>query len=53
MLLVFFYVQLCQNLVNEVPKARYILADFAAYHLNSLNGKINGSRREKICMGPP
>ena len=27
---------------------RPILADFAAYHLNNLNGKINGSRRENI-----
>ena len=27
---------------------RPILADFAAYHLNNFNGKINGSRRENI-----
>lgn len=27
---------------------RPILADFAVYHLNNLNGKINGSRRENI-----
>ena len=27
---------------------RPILADFAAYHLNNLNGKINGSRRENV-----
>ena len=27
---------------------RPILADFAAYHLNNLNGKINGSGRENI-----
>lgn len=28
--------------------ARSILADIDAYHLNSLNGKINGSKRENM-----
>ena len=28
--------------------ARSILADIDTYHLNSLNGKINGSKRENI-----
>ena len=27
---------------------RSILADFAAYHLNSLNGKLNGSMKENM-----
>ena len=44
-------VRIGQNLLNELPKMqskRSILADFANYHLNSLNGKLNGSRKNNI-----
>ena len=34
--------------LNEVPLERSILVDFAAYHLNSLNGKLNESREENM-----
>ena len=30
---------------------RSILPNFANYYLNSLNGKLNGSRKNSICMG--
>ena len=33
-----------QNLLNEVPVKRFILAAFAIYDLNNLNGRLIGSR---------
>lgn len=32
----------------EVPLERSILADFAAYHLNSYKGKLNGFMKENM-----
>ena len=32
----------------EVPLERSILADLAAYHLNSYNGKLNGFMKENM-----
>ena len=37
-----------QNLQNEVPVKRSIHAEFSNYHLNSLNGKLNGSRQDNM-----
>ena len=34
--------------LNEVPLERSILVDFAAFHLDSLNGKLNGTREENM-----
>ena len=42
-------VRIGQNLINEVPVERSILADFANYHLNnSFNEKLNWSRKNNI-----
>ena len=43
-------VRIVQNLLNEVPVQRSILADFGNYHLilNSLNGKLTGSRKDNL-----
>ena len=47
MLLVFvcITVRISQNLLNDVPVERPILADFANYHLNSLNGELKENLR--------
>ena len=34
--------------LNEVPLERSILVDFAAFHPDSLNGKLNGTREENM-----
>lgn len=33
---------------NEVPVERSLYAEFTNYHLNSLNGKLNGSRPDNM-----
>ena len=43
-------VSIGQNLLNEVPVERSILANFANQHFNSLNGNLNGPGRI-ICKG--
>ena len=35
-----------QNLINEVPTERSILADFAFFYRKSLNEKLNGAMKE-------
>ena len=50
----YYFVNVSRQLgarLNEVPLdmlERSILADFVAYHRNSLNGKLNGSREENM-----
>ena len=34
--------------LNEVQLESSILTDFAYYHLNSFNGKLNGSRKNNV-----
>ena len=41
-------VQDWSKLANEVQVESSILTNFANYHLNSLNGKLNGSRKNKM-----
>ena len=50
MLLVFLSVtvRIDKNLLNKVPVESSILADFPNYHLKSVNGKFNGSRKNNI-----
>ena len=41
-------VQDWSKLANEVQVESSILTNFANYHLNSLNGKLNGSRKNNM-----
>ena len=41
-------VRIGQNLLNEVPVERSILADFAFFYRKSLNEKMNGSMKENV-----